>query len=355
MRIQPIQAIYSQAKSNFKGENKFLTIRTKDYYGNEIEREEKNLSKFKDYTEDIKAAERERGNIKVERTIGSFHTEPTNLIYYASPLEIVSDRDRVNADYIVHDLEPKLPKAEGEVSENYFGTHRINYGDEYKKVQDYFYRLEMDSQGQAKNIEYRMYAGIAVDDGQKRLDELRGRIQHCKDMQRNIQKARDIYHSADWARGTKEHNENLIDQAIDKLAYEATSLDVSKEDLKYNRQLEKNSIFQINLLKSKLSNYQKSQEINKRLNPSNLLDSPELLNDNINGLKFKIQQLERELVTIKDKIKENRLQIIRYPQRVAAIRNNVKEYLQNINKVKADLIPMFDRLKEHCIKHGIRG
>ena len=25
------------------------------------------------------------------------------------------------------------------------------------------------------------------------------------------------------------------------------------------------------------------------------------------------------------------------------------------NKVKADLIPMFDRLKEHCIKHGIRG
>ena len=116
----------------------------------------------------------------VERTIDSFHTRSTDLIYYAAPLEDVSDRERVNADYIVYDLEPKMPKVEGEVSENYFGTQRINYGLEYYKVQSYFYRLEMETQGKVDDIRRRMYAGIAVDNGQNLLHEYEERIAYCK-------------------------------------------------------------------------------------------------------------------------------------------------------------------------------
>ena len=355
MKIQAIWAKYSPTKPNFKGEYRKLEIPRPLPYNKDAIEVVGLLDKNTDYTEQIKSAERIRGKIDVERTIGSFHTEPTNVIYYASPLEDVPDRTRTEVDYVVYDLEPKLPKVEGEVSENYFGTTRINYGKEYKKVQDYFFRLEMETQGKVDDIRRRMYAGIAVDNGQNLLNEYNGLIQYCKEMQKNIQEARNIYHSADWQRGTKEHFENLIDNDKRALVNAAQHLDYVEQKLESDKQLKKEITYQKNLLIEKLANYKKIKVINDRLAMDNFIDSSVNISSQIESHKNYISLLEQKLANLEGEIRQGKLHIIKYPEIVAAIKKHIKDLGQKLDTAKADLIPMFDKLKKHCIKHGIRG
>lgn len=80
-------------------------------------------------------------NSSIERTNNAYKTD---RVYYADPEEVVSSQTKKDHDYIVYDNRPKYPRL-SQVRENYFNTERDaeNYGQYFKTVAEYYYRLEM--------------------------------------------------------------------------------------------------------------------------------------------------------------------------------------------------------------------
>ena len=80
---------------------------------------------------------------RIQNTVGKFRKNPSGKIYYADPLEVVSDKIRENVDFVVYDDEPKFPDINNDISKLYFYNPERDYYDEIDKFRQYFYRLEM--------------------------------------------------------------------------------------------------------------------------------------------------------------------------------------------------------------------
>ena len=78
----------------------------------------------------------------IETTIGRNHKIPKEKVYFASPMEPISEEFKRNVDYIVYDNEPKYPDLE-DIRKNYLEHNRTNYRDKFEEIRNYFYRREM--------------------------------------------------------------------------------------------------------------------------------------------------------------------------------------------------------------------
>ena len=93
----------------------------------------------------------------METILGKFHDNRTGKIYFADPMEPISDETKLNADYIVYDNEPAYPDVNFEVSKNYFGTQRVNYKTQFENIRDYFYRREKAGWADKAEAQYQQW------------------------------------------------------------------------------------------------------------------------------------------------------------------------------------------------------
>ena len=114
MRILPVNNFLSN--QNFKGKYEY-------YYGSYT---------IKDHADWHPAS-------TMEKTLDAYHRNPTNKVYFASPMEPISDNIKEAADYIVYDNEPKYPDID-EVGLNYFNKLRVDFKKDFEERKHYFER-----------------------------------------------------------------------------------------------------------------------------------------------------------------------------------------------------------------------
>ena len=80
-------------------------------------------------------------NHSIEATNNNYRTR---RLYFADPEEVVNAQTKKDHDFIVYDIRPNYPNIR-EVRENYFNTEQNarNYGERFKDITEYYYRLEM--------------------------------------------------------------------------------------------------------------------------------------------------------------------------------------------------------------------
>ena len=121
MKISPIRTITTNAenqqeKTAFKG-------KTEIYYGNK----QHHVIGFANYPywhEDS----------SIEQTLDSYHADRKGKIYFADPMEPISDAKKMEVDFVIYDNEPAYPDVNEEISKNYFGTERVNYRKNFEKI-----------------------------------------------------------------------------------------------------------------------------------------------------------------------------------------------------------------------------
>ena len=107
----------------------------------------------------------------IETTIGWNHKIPRERVYFAEPMEPVSEALKRNVDYVVYDNEPKYPELE-DIRKNYLEHNRTNYREKFEEIREYFYRREM---GGFANVE-------EAKDGQRKAAECTGFYDRAGDL-----------------------------------------------------------------------------------------------------------------------------------------------------------------------------
>ncbi len=96
-------------------------------------------------------------NSYAETTLGAYHADQKNRVYFADPMEPISDNIKENADKIIYDNEPSYPDVNKEVSRNYFGAERKNYKNDFEEVRQYYYRREMGGFASVEEAKYQQW------------------------------------------------------------------------------------------------------------------------------------------------------------------------------------------------------
>jgi len=78
----------------------------------------------------------------IERTLGIQHQNRTGKIYFADPMEPISEEQKKSFDYIVYDNEPLFPDIENDIAKAYFESTIKNIRQQFINIQEYFQRRE---------------------------------------------------------------------------------------------------------------------------------------------------------------------------------------------------------------------
>ena len=95
-------------------------------------------------------------NSSVEKTLGSHHSNPKNIVYFADPLEPITDKIKDKVDFVVYDNEPSYPTLEN-VRRNYLENNRTNYRTQFEEIRDYYYRREMGGFAKVDEAKYQQW------------------------------------------------------------------------------------------------------------------------------------------------------------------------------------------------------
>ena len=282
--------------------------------------------KYNDWT--LRNSSNWHKNSSVDRTLGSYHANPTYKAYFADPMEKVSDFIKENVDYVVYDNEPSYPDVNKEVSQNYFGTQRKNYKEDFEEIRQYYYRREMGGHADKAEAQYQQW--------------------QAAECVRLYDKAGDL-------RYKKETTEDEI-KALEREIKYATESDLprSKGALVTERQLEKT-------LNNNLDTYNKKDakygELKKIIEEGAKVSSEEektFVNAQINNLKRNIASTQKELKDCQARIKKLESYIQGFPAWLEKMNQKIKTKQSAIEGFKAKLIPLFDELKNFYAKQGIK-
>ena len=310
MKISPIRSYSTNSgnneeKTNFKG-------RMEIYYGG------------RPY---LQAHKYFHPNSSIEENIGKYHSAKTGKVYFADPMEPVSESIKNEADYIVYDNEPAYPDVNEEVSKNYFGTDRINYRNQYENIRDYFYRREQGGWADKAEAQYQQWQAAEC---------IR------------------IYDKAGDLRFQKETLEDEVTTAKKKINQAENSIDLTKT-----------------LIAEKEAELQKAENLIPALETKeNAYKAFKAEVDKDNGLNNNAEQdfaavglagVTAMLASNKDLIQELRTKIQNLKFRLGTLDGNIAGYnnvietnTPKIKDVKAKLIPLFDELKHFYQKQGIK-
>lgn len=306
MKISPIKSFTNFSKPSFKGmETDYVKYRGED---------------------SLKESKFWHKNSSIDKTLGSYHSNQTGRVYYASPLEPVSDAIKDRVDYVVYDNEPAYPKID-DIEKNYLGNNRKNYREDFEEVRNYYYRREMGGYANKADAQYQQWQAAECTGFYDRAGDARFRKECLEDSIKNIEK--DI----------------IIKQ---------------KENLEISESV-KNTIEAKQLLEKKQENYLAK---NKKYAELNLLTE-----QNTDKDKKEIDFIESQIKKIKSYIKECEYTLKAYTENIALYKNkiisnnkeieNMKKNKKSINNsineiVEKELKPMFNSLKEFYTKQGIK-
>ena len=388
MRISPIKSSTNFSKPAFKG----YTIEGYGYSHGHLH-----------------AAE--NSGRRIEKTLGGFHNNITGKIYYTDPLEKVNDNLREMVDYVVYDDEPKFPDINNEVSKLYFGTD----GDQweikkrFKDSKDYFYRLEMADSKTVGEYEQKVWNNIDKENSRRNAEYFKAHVNDAKYNQETIANCEAILKESDDLRNKKnnialnissiknsiKHCEADIPRAemelnhrteIDKmLAEKVKNLQERKNNYtKILEQLEKNETNDAATLNSldKLAqiNSEGHEEINRTKTytynnsiseyeaSENFKETKSIFEKNMskeasekNVIIENIEKLTKSISEFTERTEKNQAYIKKIsdyikalPKLIAERNNDLVKNTQEFEKVKADLIPYFDKLKNYFYSRGLR-
>lgn len=388
MRISPIKSSTNFSKPAFKG----YTIEGYGYSHGHLH-----------------AAE--NSGRRIEKTLGGFHNDITGKIYYTDPLEKVNDNLREMVDYVVYDDEPKFPDINNEVSKLYFGTD----GDQweikkrFKDSKDYFYRLEMADSKTVGEYEQKVWNNIDKENSRRNAEYFKAHVNDAKYNQETIANCEAILKESDDLRNKKnnialnissiknsiKHCEADIPRAemelnhrteIDKmLAEKVKNLQERKNNYtKILEQLEKNETNDAATLNSldKLAqiNSEGHEEINRTKAytynnfiseyeaSENFKETKSIFEKNMskeasekNVIIENIEKLTKSISEFTERTEKNQAYIKKIsdyikalPKLIAERNNDLVKNTQEFEKVKADLIPYFDKLKNYFYSRGLR-
>ena len=310
----------------------------------------------------------------LEKTLDAFHANKTNKVYFASPMEPISDNIKEAADYIVYDNEPMYPDID-EIGLNYFNNLRVDFNKDFKERKHYFER--------------RKFAGFASqEEAQREIDKADNCIR--------------LYDNGGHLRYVKETAEDKIidlenDNSEIKQGIQTANNELSKQQLFYT-DIEKHTKNLEELkkpYKKILSSGEKSSEsetamydaaalgtaaITAKLAAKNkyetfLKDAVKTYSNitdgkdkdfSITNTKEKAQKEYKQLEettarynSIKDTCNKNIKNLqnhIKYLQnKILENDNQIKEKKSLIEDCKKKLIPIFDELKYFYANNGIKG
>ena len=392
MRISPIKSSTNFSKPAFKG---YMVEEKGHYYGT---------------PETHKWAAEHTGR-RMEKTLDSFHKNITGKIYYADPLEKVNDNLREMVDYVVYDDEPKFPDINNEVSKLYFGTDgdKWEIQKRFKDSKDYFYRLEMADSKTVGEYEQKAWNDFDRENSRRNAEYFKAHVNDAKYNQETIANCEAILQESDGLRYKKDrlayeignikdsikHSEADIPRAemelnhrteIDKmLAEKVKNLQERKNNYtKILEQLEKNEtndaatlnsldkLAQINSEGHEEINRTKTYTYNNFISESeaseNFKETKSIFEKNMskeasekNVVLENIEKLTKSIGEFTKKAEENQAYIKKIsdyikalPQIIADKNKDLANHNQQFEKVKANLIPYFDKLKNYFYSRGLK-
>ncbi len=75
----------------------------------------------------------------LQQTLGEFRNKPSGKVYFASPMEPISEKIKESVDFIVYDNEPNYPAID-EVGLNYFNNYRKDFKKDFEELKNYYDR-----------------------------------------------------------------------------------------------------------------------------------------------------------------------------------------------------------------------
>lgn len=337
-----------------------------------------------------------QSNSSYEKTLGSYHTNPTNRTYFADPMEPISDKIKEQADYIVYDNEPSYPDID-DVSRNYFGTERKNYRKDFEDVRQYFYRREMGGFADKTEAQYRQWQAAECVGLYDKAGNLRYKKETAEDDIKAL-KSQKIDAEKDLAITEKEligqeeilknietHINNLekLEKPYEELSSILTASIVNEQNMYGASAIRKepepryiNEDYMKELENTAYYNEGYSECNYDTLPKDSKYQNTALTYSNINSIKqsgFRISQTADNVKEQHEKlsetlayfvglstacaatIQEMKSHISNLQNKIANIDNTVKNKKSFIEDCKAKLIPLFDDLKNFYTKHGIKG
>ena len=388
MRISPIKSSTNFSKPAFKG----YTIEGYGYSHGHLH-----------------AAE--NSGRRIEKTLGGFHNNITGKIYYTDPLEKVNDNLREMVDYVVYDDEPKFPDINNEVSKLYFGTD----GDQweikkrFKDSKDYFYRLEMADSKTVGEYEQKVWNNIDKENSRRNAEYFKAHVNDAKYNQETIANCEAILQESDGLRYKKDRLAYEIGNIKDSIKHSEADIPRAEMELNHRTEIDKMLAEKVKNLQERKNNYTKilEQLEKNETNDAATLNSLDKLaqinsegHEEINRTKaytynnfiseyeasenFKetksifeknmskeaseknviienIEKLTKSISEFTERTEKNQAYIKKIsdyikalPKLIAERNNDLVKNTQEFEKVKADLIPYFDKLKNYFYSRGLR-
>lgn len=337
-----------------------------------------------------------QANSSYEKTLDSYHANSTNKIYFANPMEPISDKIKEQADYIVYDNEPNYPDID-DISQNYFGTARKNYKKDFEEVRQYFYRREMGGFADKTEAQYRQWQAAECVRFYDEAGDLRYKKETAEDDIKalNSQKAdvekdlaiteKELSEQENILKNINTHIENL--EKIKKPYEELSSImlaSVENEQDMYETSAIKNKSESQDMSEEEREKFENSAYYNEGYSEYSYDKSPKaskyenttLTYAEINSKENKGFRISQAMDNIKEQqeklletstyfvglsaicaatINEMKTHISDLQSKIINIDNAVKNKKSFIEDSKAKLIPLFDELKNFYAKHGLKG
>lgn len=265
-------------------------------------------------------------NSSVEDTLGSFRNSTSGKVYFADPLEKVSDAIKESVDYVVYDNEPSYPDVNEEVSKNYFGTLRKNFKNDFEDVRMYYYRREMGGFADKAEAEYQQWQAAEC----VRLYDKGGALRY-----------------------QKEAAEDEIAKLKGKIDTEYGIFNNTKAELSELLNKKGDADNRIYYLSQKNRMYKALQPLTE--NPLNEdKNEKALVESQIKNIKSDIDKYQKLSADYAKKIKNAEEYISRFPGIIKKFEMEIQNNMKSIEGIKARLIPLFDELKNFYVKQGIK-
>ena len=267
-------------------------------------------------------------NSTIETTIGAHHTNTTHAVYYADPMENVSDSIKKKVDYVVYDNEPSYPDVNKDISENYFGTRRKNYREDFEEIRDYYYRREMGGHADKAEAQYQQWQAAECIRMYDKAGDLRYRKEKTEDEIVELQKQ------------IKRENE--------------VNLPANQKALGEEQELERVLVNRLANLEEKNGKYSDLKSFVAKTPAQSSNEEKVFISSQLSKIKRNILQTQVELANCQEKIKIAKEYIQDFPKLIAGLNKQIDAKNAVINEFKAKLAPLFDELKNFYVKQGIR-
>ena len=266
-------------------------------------------------------------NSSVEENLGKYHSNKTGKIYFADPMEPVSNELKHEADYIVYDNEPAYPDVNNEISKNYFGTERVNYREQFENIRDYFYRREQAGWADKAEAQYQQWQAA-----------------ECIN----------LYDKAGDLRYQKETLEDEVSNANDKIKQTENSISLTKDLITEKEAVLKSIEQKIPDLEAKENAYKTFKSEIDKDNGLNTEAEKDFVAIGLASVTAILANNKELLASLQGKIENLKIRLGRLEGNLAGYENVVKTNTPKIEEVKAKLIPLFDELKHFYQRQGIK-